>query len=116
MLINIVHTVSLFVGYFFIVVFLLESISLIVLRYFRFESPTKELRGAALMNPLFEKSDSYDIRDTWRQQYNAEIGEIFKSSTNQALNKWQPLGLWSAPRYHGNHINIDKYNLRRTIA
>lgn len=116
MLIKAIHTIALFIGYFIFVLLCAELISLILLRSLRLNSTnTKELRRNALMNPFFKKSDSYSIHDTWRQQYHREIEEIFNNPSNQASNKWQPLGLWCAPRYHGKYVNIDKYNLRRTI-
>lgn len=105
------------IGYFVCASLCIELIAFILLVFFRLKSTnTHELRRNALMNPYFKKSDSYSIHDTWRQQYHFEIDEIFNNPANQASNKWQPLGLWCAPRYHGKHVNIDKYNLRRTIV
>jgi hypothetical protein len=116
MLINGKQLIAIPVGYFIFALFLIELISLALLHFFRLNSAsTKELRRNSLLNPFFKKSDSYSIHDTWRQQYHKEIEEIFNNPSNQASNKWQPLGLWSAPRYHGKYVNIDKYNLRRTV-
>jgi hypothetical protein len=102
------------IGYLVIAIIVIEGISFIVLRYLLSHPSTKELRKGIFMNPLFKESDSYGADDKWFQQYYDELEDMFKTS-GQAANKWQPLGMWSAPRYHGKSINVDKYNLRRTV-
>jgi hypothetical protein len=95
----------------------MELGSLVLLRSSRLGSiATKELRRTDFINPFFKTSDSYSVYDTWRQQYYKEVNELFTNASNQASNKWKSLGLWSAHRYHGKCINIDKYNLRRSIG
>lgn len=92
-----------------------ECISSLLIHCIKKKSFTRELRGGALMNPIFEKADSYQQNDTWRQGYNRDIAKIFNVANN-ALNKWQPLGMWSAPKYYGEQVNIGKYNLRKTTT
>lgn len=112
----IIQSITHSVGYFIFLFLLAELVSFILISTFRLRSNvTRELRRNTLINPFFKKSDSYSVQDTWRQQYHKEIDELF-SNSDGALNRWQPLGQWSSPRYHGKFVNIDKYNLRRTIV
>lgn len=104
-------------GYFTLVLLVIELGSLILLRLSRLRAiASKELSRADFINPFFKTSDSYTVHDTWRQHYYKEINELFTNTANQASNKWRSLGLWCARRYHGKCINIDKYNLRRSIS
>lgn len=117
MIINIIKITALYSGYATLTFLCLELGSLILLRISRLGAiTTKELRRADFINPFFKTSDSYTAHDTWRQQYYKEINELFTNTSNQASNKWKSLGLWSAHRYHGKCINIDKYNIRRSIG
>lgn len=108
---------ALYLGYATLIFLCTEFGSLVLLRSFRLGSiAIIELRRSDFINPFFKTSDSYNAYDTWRQQYYKEINELFTNASNQASNKWKSLGLWSAHRYHGKYINIDKYNLRRSIG
>lgn len=117
MLIGIIKITAQYLGYVTLSFLSIEIGSLILLRILHLGSiATKELRRTDFINPFFKTSDSYTARDTWREQYYKEINELFTNTANRASNKWKSLGLWSARRYHGKCININKYNLRSSIA
>lgn len=103
------------VGYIAAIVVFVEIASMIVVRYGSQKFSKQGLSRGAIMNPLFKETDSYPKDCSWYKQYHREIEEIFRNP-GRSSNKWQPLGLWCAPRYQGECINIDKYNLRRTTT
>lgn len=100
----------LIIGFLVTILALFELISFIINRYFLSNAVAEGIKKGTLMDPAFGMPDSYESENSWYKQYCKEAKDIFSTF------KWQPLGLWSAPRYHGTYINIDKYNLRRTTS
>lgn len=97
-------------GCLFLSLMIFEFIAFIIIWLFLKKDQINAIQRGTLMDPNFEKPDSYTDVDTWYKLYCKEAKLIFENF------KWQPLGLWSSPRFHGEYINIGKYNLRRTIC